>query len=43
MSVSHELFDLSGKVAIITGGAGGIGVVYADALAQAGRPSSWPT
>lgn len=36
MSHTHELFDLSGKVAVITGGAGGIGVVYADALAQAG-------
>lgn len=31
-----DLFDLTGKVAIITGGAGGIGVVYAEALAEAG-------
>ncbi len=31
-----ELFDLSTKTAIITGGAGGIGVVYASALAEAG-------
>jgi len=31
-----ELFDLSGKVAVITGGAGGIGVVYAQALCEAG-------
>jgi NAD(P)-dependent dehydrogenase (short-subunit alcohol dehydrogenase family) len=31
-----DLFDLSGKVAVITGGAGGIGVVYADALCEAG-------
>jgi NAD(P)-dependent dehydrogenase (short-subunit alcohol dehydrogenase family) len=31
-----ELFDLTDKVAVITGGAGGIGVVYADALAEAG-------
>jgi NAD(P)-dependent dehydrogenase (short-subunit alcohol dehydrogenase family) len=31
-----ELFDLTGKVAVITGGAGGIGVVYAEALCQAG-------
>lgn len=33
---STDLFDLSGKVAIITGGAGGIGVVYARALCEAG-------
>jgi NAD(P)-dependent dehydrogenase (short-subunit alcohol dehydrogenase family) len=31
-----ELFNLTGKVAIITGGAGGIGVVYAEALCEAG-------
>jgi NAD(P)-dependent dehydrogenase (short-subunit alcohol dehydrogenase family) len=31
-----DLFDLTGKVAVITGGAGGIGVVYAGALADAG-------
>ena len=31
-----EIFDLSGKVAIVTGGAGGIGVVYARALCEAG-------
>jgi len=31
-----DLFDLSGKVAVITGGAGGIGVVYARALCAAG-------
>lgn len=31
-----ELFDLAGKVAVLTGGAGGIGVVYAEALCQAG-------
>src|SRR4051794_38581631 len=36
MTTTSELFDLSGKVAVITGGAGGIGVVYADALARAG-------
>ena len=31
-----NLFDLTDKVAVITGGAGGIGVVYAEALAEAG-------
>ena len=33
---SADLFDLSGKVAIITGGTGGIGVVFAEALCTAG-------
>jgi NAD(P)-dependent dehydrogenase (short-subunit alcohol dehydrogenase family) len=31
-----ELFDLSGKVAVITGGAGSIGTVYGRALCDAG-------
>ena len=31
-----EIFDLSGKVAVITGGAGDIGTVYARALCEAG-------
>jgi NAD(P)-dependent dehydrogenase (short-subunit alcohol dehydrogenase family) len=32
----NELFDLTGKVAVITGGAGDIGRVYAGSLAEAG-------
>jgi NAD(P)-dependent dehydrogenase (short-subunit alcohol dehydrogenase family) len=32
----NELFDLSGKVAVITGGAGSIGVVYGRSLCEAG-------
>jgi NAD(P)-dependent dehydrogenase (short-subunit alcohol dehydrogenase family) len=36
MFQASRLFDLTGQVAIITGGAGGIGVIYADALCQAG-------
>ena len=33
---ASELFDLSGKVAIITGGAGSIGTTYGRALGEAG-------
>ena len=33
---ASDLFALTDKVAVITGGAGGIGVVYAEALAEAG-------
>ncbi len=33
---ANELFDLSGKVAVITGGAGSIGTVYGRALCDAG-------
>lgn len=33
---ANQLFDLTGKVAIVTGGAGGIGTVYGRALVEAG-------
>jgi NAD(P)-dependent dehydrogenase (short-subunit alcohol dehydrogenase family) len=33
---AKELFDLTGKVAVVTGGAGGIGTVYGRALVEAG-------
>ncbi|MDP7729613.1 MULTISPECIES: SDR family oxidoreductase [Mycobacterium] len=32
----NQLFDLTGKVAVVTGGAGGIGEVYAEALCDVG-------
>lgn len=32
----QELFDLSGKVAVVTGAGSGLGVVFAQALAEAG-------
>ena len=34
--MAHRGFDLSGKVAVVTGGNSGIGLGMADALAQAG-------
>src|SRR6476661_5497965 len=34
--MTSDLFDLTSKVAVVTGGAGGIGVVYAEALCEAG-------
>jgi len=33
---ANEIFDLTGKVAVVTGGAGAIGVIYGRALVQAG-------
>jgi len=34
--MGHKAFDLDGKVALVTGGNGGIGLAFADAVAQAG-------
>ena len=34
--MANSLFDLSGKVVLVTGGNGGIGLGYAKGLAQAG-------
>jgi NAD(P)-dependent dehydrogenase (short-subunit alcohol dehydrogenase family) len=36
MSILEELFGLDGRVAIVTGGAKGIGMFYSEALADAG-------
>jgi gluconate 5-dehydrogenase len=36
MTRVQELFDLTGKVAIVTGAGSGLGVVFAEALAEAG-------
>ena len=34
--MAYQAFDLSGRVALVTGGNGGIGLAFADAVAQAG-------
>jgi len=39
MADAGDLFDLTGKVAVITGGAGDIGAAYARALCEAGAAS----
>jgi 2-deoxy-D-gluconate 3-dehydrogenase len=36
-----DLFDLSGKVAIVTGGNGGIGLGMAHGLARAGASADY--
>ena len=42
--MAYKAFDLTGKVAVVTGGNGGIGLAMADALAQAGAAVSiWGT
>ena len=38
-----DLFDLSGRVAVVTGGNGGIGLGMAMGMARAGATASWTT
>ena len=37
-----NLFDLSGKIALITGGTHGLGIAMAEGLAQAGADPGQP-
>jgi NAD(P)-dependent dehydrogenase (short-subunit alcohol dehydrogenase family) len=37
-----KLFDLTGRVAVVTGGNGGIGFGIASGLSQAGAAWWWP-
>lgn len=36
MTPAHQLFDLSGRVAVVTGASSGLGAVFAQALAESG-------
>jgi len=40
--MGFQLFDLSGKRALVTGSSQGIGLALAQGLAAAGVPKRWP-